>query len=1014
MASNVPKFASFRPKPKAAPAPPVDSEPRDRPSSKSRKSRSDRPTTSIVAPRVPDTKADVGSSKLYFSDRRGDADVLRYGTFNRSDVPAYRRVGYGHVLGLSLDQKIDRERSSPGKIYITPATRRRQERLLTGKRAPKDGSRMLRVVKQEVEQHLQKQQDFIPVSSNRKRQQDSGDESDELTPELDYRGIERDVHEPLDPDTQYDSGVEYSSLVAEPTKRNSELVRITRESPQNLQAWLNFIEHQEAMLGVDRSELNETLRQRLADARIPIYEEALKKVLPGDHIRLYQGLLREAQRSWNGAKLVTKFEEVLVKYPASGELWLMYLDFVQSSFTVFKYESCRESFSRSLQSLRAGSKDVKVETLLHIIIRMTTMMQGAGYQELALAIWQVILEFHVMKSTTEGGDATPSLPAFEQFWEAEAPRIGEVGANGWRKPASADHVPNTATLRSHHTSTSVFEDFEARETEAIDKLRYPGRTTDEVGEDDAFHTIFFTDVEEYLKFVPEDTPRICLIEAFLCFCGLPPLPRIAEHQRTWWNDPFLSHVSNRSSTDEITSSQADLLADRVNHYSACDNESMQMTTHVLFEHSFSLQGVRLQSDFVRRVLKLFAAEHVNEEIIGEYLLAFESRHYPSDVVKTAKQLLKARPTSQRLYHAYGLVELGRGKLEKSDQVFSMALSMGSIDSYESMMLLHSWTWAALDNGDEVQPLWRLVSSTGKIPAHQDASTRPDDERLQSARLAISNVCERALLRQDYPTAVLSTSLLSLLSYLTCARNAEAALSVHRGLSQYFVSHHLSTSPSSELAVQSTARFLTYHASTAAIVEPALIRSALEPFLLLFPNNTILLSLYAANEARFAIDDRVRGLMSQNSLQSSNKRSVAGWSFAIHFETLRGEIAGSTAHSIRAVCQRATDMDSAGRDNSALWTLYLRFELAQLKLERTRTGNRKPGKDGKRRTWESRLDDAENRVKEVFYAGLRSLSRCKNFAMLAFTELAAVFSEDELWKVYRIMQEKELRVYVELD
>jgi hypothetical protein len=142
--------------------------------------------------------------------------------------------------------------------------------------------------------------------------------------------------------------------------------------------------------------------------------------------------------------------------------------------------------------------------------------------------------------------------------------------------------------------------------------------------------------------------------------------------------------------------------------------------------------------------------------------------------------------------------------------------------------------------------------------------------------------------------------------------------------------------------------------------------------------------------------------------------VAGWSFAIHFETLRGEIAGSTAHSIRASYQRATDIDSVGRNSPALWASYLRSELAQLKLERARMRNKKSGKDGKRRTWESRLHEMEKRVKECFYAGLRNLPWCKNFVMLAFTELSGVFGKDELWKVYRIMQEKELRVYVELD
>ena len=35
-------------------------------------------------------------------------------------------------------------------------------------------------------------------------------------------------------------------------------------------------------------------------------------------------------------------------------------------------------------------------------------------------------------------------------------------------------------------------------------------------------------------------------------------------------------------------------------------------------------------------------------------------------------------------------------------------------------------------------------------------------------------------------------------------------------------------------------------------------------------------------------------------------------------------------------------------------------------------------------------------------------------MTAFSELHEVFQEDELWKLYHVMLEKELRLYVEFD
>jgi hypothetical protein len=1022
MTSNVPKFASFRPKRTAIAEPPEEAStpPEPRTATKRSKSKSSSHRTESRAQEQPKFERDVPVSKDFFSDRRGDPDILRYGTLNTSDIPAYRRAGYGCVLGLDQNSKIDRERSTQTKVYIIPATGRRQERLLTGKRAAYEDRRTLRFIKSSNTQASEQVLDFIPVSVTRKRKQDDSEDEEEADPEFDYRGITRDSSQPLDPDTQYDSGNEVSSTASEITKQNTALVRKTRESPEDVQAWLDFIEHQEAMQSLDNPTvtLTDASKRQLADVRIPIYEEALKRVGNDSEkkVQLYIGLLREAQKSWNEAKLISRWKDVLQKYPVNAQLWLMFLDLLQSRFRGFKYEACRTSFLECLQALRTASEDVGLDFLLHVFIRATSMMQAAGYQELAIAIWQGVLE----RSLGRTEDEVPpddDLQYFEGFWESEDPRIGEAGAHGWREilPNDSASLPPTTPLPSRDSADSVFEDFRKRETDSIVKMRYPGRTEDDIGEDDAFHTIFFVDIEEYLKILPADASITLVLEAFLCFCGLPPLPRPTEHKRAWWIDPFLSHVTVNSINPEDPQNEGmNYFVQKFQRYLACDSKSMQMTSDLLFERDFPLDGVRLGEDVVRRILKLVAENVSSDDIIGEYLLAFELRHFPSDVFKTAKQLLKSRPTSQRLYHAYGLVESRRGKPAKANQVFSIAHSMGSAGSYESLQLLSSWVWEALRNGDEAEALWRLTSPHGKLPTLPHGAQHSDPTLINAASTTLSEACEEALLQQDYPTAVIGTSLLAFLDYLPNASNASLALAAHARLTSYFASHNLSTSPYSELNAQAIARFLIYHTTHDPIVKPALLRTALEPHIALFPNNTILLALYAANEARFAIDDRVRSIMHQSALHGSDAMSVAGWAFAIRFEGLRGEIGGSTKHSLRAVYNRATSADASGAHSPVLWTSYLRFEIAQLELERAKSKDKKSGKDGKKRSWESRLEEAEGRVKETFYEGLRRLPWCKDFMMLAFTEAKGVFREEELEKVYGVMMEKEIRLYVEVD
>jgi hypothetical protein len=1011
MASNVPKFASFRPKPKAA-EPVVESSKSKTTSSKKKPPEESEHARIAEGPKIQRAPT---SSSLFSSDRRGDPDILRYGKLNPLDVPVYRRFGHGRVLGLDPSLVIDREHSTQSTVYMVPAFHHRQERQLSRKRLPNDEGRALRIIPASNNHPSEFDEDFIVFSRKTKKKREGSIDNEKETHDLDHREAERRSSSPIDSDTQYESNTEDFAAQSARTKRNSEFVRRTRESPQDIQAWLDLIEHQEAMIapGPSATELSETCRLQLADLRIPLYEEALKKFRhdPVIQIKLYQGLLKQAQGSWAEDRLSSKWKEVLALHPSNSKLWLMYLDHVQSDFAQFKYEVCRATFTQCLKALQGSGSDAKAETIMHALLRLTSTIHGSGYQELALAIWQALLE---VNSAQPASVALSEAEAkeFEEFWESEAPRIGEPGASGWRKPASSEGLPIPAPLRRPNPLHSVFEDFERRETDSIKKLRYPGRTTDNVGEDDAFHTVFFTDIEEYLNFVPDETPRTLLVEAFLCFCGLPPLPKVAEHQRDWWNDPFLSHGCLQSVLPERPQeSKSSTFAGNLELYSTCGQQSMQMTSSLLFKRDFPLHGVKLSADFIRRILRLFATDPSSDEMLGEYLLAFESQHFPSDVVKTAKQLLKARPASQRLYHAYGLSEVRRGNYAKANLIFSTALSMNKLGSYESLMLLSSWVWEALRDGDAAEALWRLASPTGKLPARVNPLSPPDPTTMASTSADIGKLCETALLQHNYASAVIATSLLALLSYLPSNGDADAAVTAHNRLAEYLTSHDLSTSPYAELNAQALVHLLTYHATHAAIVKPASIRAPLEPYISLFPNNTLLLSLYAANEARFTIDDRVRTIMRQSTLANSAATSVAGWSFTLHFERLR---TGSTPHVLRAAYKRATHPDASGAHSPAIWAAYLAFEMRQFRLDSERMPNRKTSKEALKRSWEAQFEEAKNRVRDVFYQGVKRVPWCKDFVMRAFGAEEGVFDMQELGRIYGVMGEKELRVYVEIE
>ncbi|KAH6644815.1 NRDE-2, necessary for RNA interference-domain-containing protein [Boeremia exigua] len=1014
MSSSAPKFASFRPKPKV-PEQPLSVESRReekehrKHSSSREKPREDRRRTPPREQREHDR--DASSKRAYFSDRRGDLDIVKYGTLNRYDIPSYRRSGFGNVLGLP-GQKIDREYSTEKKIYILPLVRRRQKRMLTDKSAARDSNRTLRLIKIAEDHYADASRDFIALSGTGKRKRTPGSDSEDDAPRADYRGIDEkpDPNKVDDADTYYESDTEAAIASSEITQKNSRLIRETRDDPGNLQAWLDLVEHQESMMKLDRaiSELSAADRQNLADVRISTYEEALRKI--GDNItnqiELQSGLLHEAQRHWDDAKVAGNWQDVLKRYPHSVKLWSRYIDFVQSTFSRFKYEECRAVFSNALEALRSvnsGDQTATAEARLHLIVRLTTMIQQAGYQELALAIWQAVLEFSLLAPQNLAAEKSKQ---FEEFWESEAPRIGETDCKGWRHTSIDDAVPPVCSITlDTSASRSSLEDFRKRELDSINKLRYPGRSTDEVGEDDPFHTVFFSDLKDYVGDFPElsaDTQ----IDAFLCFCGLPAMIQQSEIG-PWRTDSFLQSRTSSFETAAEMGSESLQYEEALSRYCQNPIARFRMTRDLLVQQTFSLDSSRLSPEFVRTTLKLLVTNIPDSECVGEYLLAFESRHFPSDVTKSAKRLLKERPSSVRLYNMYGTAEGQRSNSTKAVQIFSAALNIKSA-SVDRLELLESYVWQALQDDDKVEALRRLVQYHGGSFSEQSASAS-----IETARAAFQASLEEGLLSQNYAHAVLNANHLALLAYLSGKSTISAALVAHSNLTAWFASHKLTSSVPAETHAQAIARLLAYHVTHTSIVKPALLRDALEPLIATFPDNTILLSVYAANEARFSIDDRLRGNMLRV-LNTSSSSSVTTWAFAIHHESLKGEVAGSTHHSRRALYKRATHPDAAGAHCPALWEMYLRFELERFRAEQRLRPDKRPRRDGKKNKFEIGVEEARERVRETFYRGLKALPWCKDFVMLAFGEAGEVFGDEELGRLYGVMVEKEMRVYVEMD
>ena len=247
---------------------------------------------------------------------------------------------------------------------------------------------------------------------------------------------------------------------------------------------------------------------------------------------------------------------------------------------------------------------------------------------------------------------------------------------------------------------------------------------------------------------------------------------------------------------------------------------------------------------------------------------------------------------------------------------------------------------------------------------------------------------------SYEQAAFAIECLILFTYLRNAQSLFAANFAFKANIALLTTHVASNSSNHEYLHQSFARLLYYHATHTRLFKPSDIRSLLAESIAQFPQNSIFLSLYAWNEVRFRIDDRVRSVVKELVLRGSvdvkskAEDSVMPHVFAIYSELHRGITLGSNLSTIRSTFERAVQSDSGARC-AGLWKLYFLFERSRSEMERAMT---------------------------VFWRGLRACPWAKDLYMLAFEHLRGqkAMSEADLRGIYELLGEKELRVHVGLD
>ena len=522
---------------------------------------------------------------VYF-DSKGDSQ-FQYGP-DRSQIPSYRRVS-AYVLGDASGQQIDSAQSH-GKIVMCEDKRTRTVRPLSDQKPGKDGERLLPAKGHGAVAEL----DYMP------HEPCSGPRSSMnwTQPASDLQA----EHAGAEPHEQPETPNEAEQRAIDARTRAQELLKTAREHADEAQPWLDLIDYQEDLyshLNSGASPLGEADRSKLADIRLDLYKQALRSstMPPREQAQLWLGRMAEGSRRWDAVRQASEWQHLLAKLPGTDEVWIRYLDYVQTSFVTFEYRTCFDALREAWAKLGCCKT--------YAVLRLTSMMRDAGYREHALAIWQALLEFHICRPS-DAGSSHHLTEAFQAFWESEVPRIGEPDAQGWKHFAQSGGRPPSiapeAPLPELEAEGPLGRFYPSEMQRSLD-LRCPGRSVDELGADDCDH---FADIQLH---IPQDFLRTSfadaeeLLNAFLCFSRLPPLPRPCSC-RWWWQDPFLSAQTDKfaypadTAPDPCSATLAALVAGSVRRDATADAP---------LGYDATKPASAVDSALVRRVLALAAS-----------------------------------------------------------------------------------------------------------------------------------------------------------------------------------------------------------------------------------------------------------------------------------------------------------------------------------------------------------------------------------------------------------------------
>ena len=265
----------------------------------------------------------------------------------------------------------------------------------------------------------------------------------------------------------------------------------TRSQPGDEALWLRFAAFQEEFLVLSKRRNKGKGSAAIAAKKIAILHAGVRANPQSE--RLLYAYLELCAQVWEHGAALGAWRAAVAQHPSSLRLWRRYLRFSVGTFAAFSLTAATAAYTQAFKQLservaaafdesrrataaeawRHRSRAAALErTHYGLVLDWSELLHRAGFTERSVGVLQAAVELNMFApkhllpaaaaaAATPVGDmglAATRLRFYEAFWESEAPRLGDDGAEGWGTwlvkaqerlaNANAQHVAAEAQARA--------------------------------------------------------------------------------------------------------------------------------------------------------------------------------------------------------------------------------------------------------------------------------------------------------------------------------------------------------------------------------------------------------------------------------------------------------------------------------------------------------------------------------------------------------------------------------------